>query len=111
MLYTLKEILENTKKEKYAVGAFNFNSFEDAQGMLDGAREMKSPIILMASMGAVRHIGTEQCVAIVRGMAKTAGIPVCLHLDHATDSGTDKRLYRCGVYFCYDRCVEKEIWR
>lgn len=85
MLYTLKEILENTKKEKYAVGAFNFNSFEDAQGMLDGAREMKSPIILMASMGAVRHIGTEQCVAIVRGMAKTAGIPVCLHLDHATD--------------------------
>lgn len=85
MLITLKDILKNTKKEKYAVGGFNFNSFEDAQGMIDGARELKSPIILMASMGAVRHMGIDQCVGIVRGMAKTAGIPVCLHLDHATD--------------------------
>lgn len=85
MLITLKDILKNTKKEKYAVGGFNFNSFEDAQGMIDGARELKSPIILMASMGAVKHMGIDQCVGIVRGMAKTAGIPVCLHLDHATD--------------------------
>ena len=84
-LVTLKEILRDTRKNHFAVGGFNFNSFEDAQGMVDGASELHSPIILMASVGAVRHMGIQQCVGMVKGMAEATDIPVCLHLDHATD--------------------------
>lgn len=84
-LVTLKEILRDTREKKYAVPAFNFNGYEDAQGMMDSAVKMRSPIILMASMGAARYIGLKQTVGMIKGMAESVDIPVCLHLDHATD--------------------------
>jgi ketose-bisphosphate aldolase len=84
-LVTLKEILMKTQKDGYAVGGFNFNGYEDAQGMVNGAAEKHSPIILMASMSSCKYIGLKQVVGMVRGMAEAVNIPVCLHLDHATD--------------------------
>ncbi len=84
-LVTLKEILKDTRERGYAVPAFNFNGYEDAQGMVDSAVRMRSPIILMASMGAVKYIGLKQTVGMIRGMAESVDIPICLHLDHATD--------------------------
>lgn len=84
-LVTLKEILRDTREKCYAVPAFNFNGYEDAQGMMDSAVKMRSPIILMASMGAAKYIGLKQTVGMIKGMAESVGIPVCLHLDHATD--------------------------
>lgn len=84
-LVTLKEILKETRVKNYAVPAFNFNGYEDAQGMMDSAVKMRSPIILMASMGAAKYIGLKQTVGMIKGMAESVDIPVCLHLDHATD--------------------------
>ncbi|MDR1469762.1 MAG: class II fructose-bisphosphate aldolase [Spirochaetaceae bacterium] len=84
-LVTLKEILAGTREGHYAVGGFNFNGYEDAQGMINGAAEKRSPIILMASLSACRYIGLKQTVGMIRGMAESVDIPVCLHLDHATD--------------------------
>jgi ketose-bisphosphate aldolase len=84
-LVTLKEILAGTREGQYAVGGFNFNGYEDAQGMINGAVEKRSPIILMASLGACKYIGLKQTVGMIRGMAESIDIPVCLHLDHATD--------------------------
>jgi len=84
-LVTLKEILKDTRKEHYAVPAFNFNGYEDAQGMVNCAAKMRTPIILMASMGATRYIGLKQIVGMIKGMAESVDVPICLHLDHATD--------------------------
>lgn len=95
-LVTLKEILANTRKEGYVVGAFNFNGYEDAQGIVDGAAEMRSPVIMMASMGACKYIGLHQTVGMVRGMAESVDIPICLHLDHATDLDYIKRAVEAG---------------
>lgn len=82
---TLKEILKGTRENRYAVGAFNFNSYEDLQGIINGALRKKSPVIVMASMGAVKYIGARTTAYMVRGIAEAVSIPVCLHLDHATD--------------------------
>jgi len=95
-LVTLKEILAGTRERGYAVGGFNFNGYEDAQGIIEGAVEKKSPVILMASMGAVQYIGLEQVVGMVKGMAQSVDIPVCLHLDHATDYALIKEAIRLG---------------
>ncbi|MCQ4937219.1 MULTISPECIES: class II fructose-bisphosphate aldolase [Anaerotignum] len=95
-LVTLKEILENTRKEGYAVGSFNFNGYEDAQGIINGAAEKNSPVILMASMGACKYIGLHQTVGMVKGMAASVDIPVCLHLDHATDMDYIKEAIKAG---------------
>jgi len=95
-LVTLKEILAGTRESGYAVGAFNFNGYEDAQGIIEGAVAKNSPVILMASMGAVGYIGLHQVAGMIKGMAESVDIPVCLHLDHATDYALIKEAVRAG---------------
>ncbi len=95
-LVTLKEILKNTRKEGYAVGAFNFNGYEDAQGIVQGAAEKNAPVILMSSMSVVKYMGPKQIVGLVKGMADSVDIPVCLHLDHATDVDLLKACVEAG---------------
>jgi ketose-bisphosphate aldolase len=84
-LTNLKELLREAKIGRYAVGSFNFNGYEDAQGIVNGAVAARSPVVLMASQGACKYIGLYQTAGMVSGMAKAADVPVCLHLDHATD--------------------------
>ncbi len=85
-LVTLKSVLAKAQKEKYGVGAFNFNGIEDARGILDAAAEKNSPIILMASVSAVKYMGgPEAVVGLIYGLTSELDIPVVLHLDHAED--------------------------
>jgi ketose-bisphosphate aldolase len=95
-LVTLRDILPRAQKEHYAVGAFNFNGYEDAAGIQLGAEQARSPVILMASQGACQYIGLYETVGIVRGLAKHSKAPLCLHLDHATDHDFIKEAIRAG---------------
>jgi len=95
-LVTLKEVLKGTRENGYAVGAFNFNSYEDAQGIINGAVAKKAPVIVMASMGAVKYIGLKTTAYMIKGMAESVDIPVCLHLDHATDHDMIKACINAG---------------
>ena len=95
-LVTLKEILKGTREGGYAVGGFNFNGHEDAQGIINGAAEKQSPVILMATMSTCKYIGMKQTVGMIRAMAEAVAIPVCLHFDHATDIELIKTAIREG---------------
>jgi ketose-bisphosphate aldolase len=95
-LVTLNDILPQAKKEHYAIGAFNFNGYEDAVGIHLGAEQAASPVILMASQGACQYIGLYETVGIVRGFAKHSKVPLCLHLDHATDYDFIKEAIKAG---------------
>ncbi|MDR3201131.1 MAG: class II fructose-bisphosphate aldolase [Spirochaetales bacterium] len=95
-LVTLKEILARTRAEHYAVGAFNFHGYEDAAGILLGAEQANSPVIMMASQGACQYIGLYETVGLIKGMAKKSKSPVCLHLDHATDYDFIKEAIKAG---------------
>ncbi len=95
-LVTLKEILKGTRENGYAVGGFNFNSYEDAQGIVDGAVRKKAPVILMASVGAVKYIGIRLTVYMIKAMAESVDVPVCLHLDHAEDPDLIKDCVKMG---------------
>ncbi len=80
----LKSVLEYTKDNSCAIGAFNFNGYEDVQGIVDAANELSSPVIVSASMTVVKYFGLKPLVGLVRGIAESVDIPVCLHLDHST---------------------------
>lgn len=95
-LVTLKEILADTRAKHYAVGGFNMNSYEDSEGMVMGAARKHSPIIIMTSMACVKYVGLPQLVGMIRGMGEYYKIPVCLHLDHATDYDLIKECIRAG---------------
>lgn len=64
-LLTIKQIMADSvrlattdadPKDRYAVGAFNFSTIPEMVGLVEGAREKNAPVILMASIGAVKYI-------------------------------------------------------
>ena len=95
-LVTLKEILSKTREEHYAVGAFNFSCPEDAEGIVMAGVAKNAPVILQVSINALKYNGLKACVGYIKGLAESVEIPVCLHLDHATDKEMIKECIREG---------------
>ena len=46
MLVTMKEMLEEARAKQYAVGAFEFWSYDSARAVLKVAKELGLPVIL-----------------------------------------------------------------
>lgn len=80
-------MLIKAKEEKYAVGAFNINSFQWAEAILEAAQEEHSPIIVASSDRLVDYLGGFKTIAaMVNSIVETKNItvPVALHLDHGS---------------------------
>jgi fructose-bisphosphate aldolase class II len=82
---TLKDIFEDARKNKYAVGQFNFSSLEQLQGIVMAGEKTKTPLICGTSSGESDFFGMEEAVACVKIMRERSGIPVFLNLDHGKD--------------------------
>ena len=87
-LVTLKSVIDESRGKGYAIGSFNFNGIEDARGIIEAAEEKNSPVILMASMSAVKYFGgVKPCAAFIRALAEDSPAPIVLHVDHCDDIG------------------------
>ena len=92
MLVTGSEILLKAHKEGYGVGAFNFVNFEMLNAIFVAAVEAKSPIIVQASEGAIKYMGIDMAVGMVKILSnRYPHIPVALHLDHGTSFESCKK--------------------
>jgi fructose-bisphosphate aldolase, class II len=87
MLVHIKDIVHHAQENRYGVGAFNVHNFETIIGVLKGAEEANSPIILQVSEGAIEYMGVNQIASIVNIAAREIALktPVALHLDHGKD--------------------------
>ncbi len=81
-LEILGKMYEKANREYYAIGQFNFSNLEFLQSALDAAEEMKSPVIVALSTGAIKYGGIKNLVALTSTMADQISAPVALHLDH-----------------------------
>ncbi len=84
VLYNLKEIIEMADKENRGIAAFNVFGFEDAKAVVLAAEKLNRPVALMANKDAIAHMGARMIGLIMREVAERAKVPVCVHLDHAT---------------------------
>jgi fructose-bisphosphate aldolase, class II len=82
-LYTGLEILQAARDGKYGVGAFNTNNMEVTQAILEAAEAHRSPVIVALSEGAIKY-GGRALIDMVMHEAKTASVPVAVHLDHGS---------------------------
>ena len=97
MLVSGVEILQKAHREGYGVGAFNFVNFEMLQAIFKAAVAKNSPLIVQASEGAIKYMGIDVAVALVRTLsARYPQIPVALHLDHGTSYESCVRAIRAG---------------
>ncbi|MBU0536367.1 MAG: class II fructose-1,6-bisphosphate aldolase [Nanoarchaeota archaeon] len=78
-------MLDKASKGKYAVGAFNINNMEFLQAAISAAENMKSPVMIATSQGAIKYAGMEYLKSMTYTAAELTKVPVCLHLDHGTD--------------------------
>lgn len=84
MLVTLAELLNQAKKERKAVGAFNATTLESMQGIIRAAEELDSPVILQHAQSHDNIIDLEEIGPILLYYAKRAKVPVAVHLDHGS---------------------------
>jgi fructose-bisphosphate aldolase class II len=84
-LVTSKEMFQKAYQGKYAIGAFNVNNMEIIQGIVDAAKEERSPIILQVSAGARKYAKPVYLKKLVEAAIMDSDLPIVLHLDHGED--------------------------
>ena len=87
MLVNSKEMLLVAKRNHYAVPQFNINNLEWAKYILEAMNELRKPVILGVSEGAINYMGGYKTVySLVKSLIEDLKIeiPVCLHLDHGS---------------------------
>ncbi|MBO0811479.1 MAG: class II fructose-bisphosphate aldolase, partial [Microlunatus sp.] len=83
---SLTDLLTPAAQQRRGVGAFNVFSIEHAEAHVAGAEQAGSPVVLQLSENAVRyHRGLEPIALATLSIARSAQVPVVVHLDHATD--------------------------
>jgi fructose-bisphosphate aldolase class II len=86
MLTTLKEVLADARKNRYAVPAFDCVEDVMVRAILETCQKMRSPVVLMCLIGPdLDGNGWTYIPSLIKAVADFHDIPVVLHLDHATD--------------------------
>ena len=96
MLVTMKEMLADAKAKHYAIPAFDVSNYEMMRAVLDVCEEERSPALLMGLGVDLQGKGLPLATAVVRAASDFYTVPVCFHLDHATDLDSVKAGIEAG---------------
>jgi len=81
-LVTMKSILSEAQKRRYAVGAFTFSSLDTAYAIIEAANKADMPVILQAGPLECDYAGLTELAEIAKFAVKRAAVPAALNLDH-----------------------------
>ena len=96
MLVTLKEVLDLAQKGNFAIPAFNVYNMETTMGVIQAAEEAKAPVIIQVYARLFQSGNAYYLAPSILAAAKQASVPVCFHLDHATDLELIKQAAAAG---------------
>ena len=81
-LVNTKQMFSDAITNGYAVPAFNIYNMETLSAVLDAARITHSPVILAVSESALKYMGTDMLIGMIRGANIEPHEQIALHLDH-----------------------------
>ena len=81
----MQDLLHHAYDNGYAVGAFDLVSLDFLEAIMAGAERAKAPVILSLAESHFDYFDFEQIMSAVETAAKSAQVPVAIHLDHGTD--------------------------
>lgn len=96
MLVTMKEMLKDAKEKHYAIPAFDVSNYEMMKAVLETCEEEKSPALLMGLGVDLEGRNMKLLTSMIKECSKHFDIPVCFHLDHATDFNFIKNAIDAG---------------
>ena len=85
MFVTMNEMLADAKKNHYAIPAFDVSNYEMMKAVLETCEEEKSPALLMTLGTDTQGRNLQLLSSMIKSASEYFKIPVCLHMDHATD--------------------------
>ena len=88
MLVNLTDLMQPALKQGYAVPCFNVFGYEDALAVVTAAEARNASVILAVNLDMTQFMPLEHIVGMLKPLAMSAKVPVCLHLDHNYDIPT-----------------------
>ncbi len=96
MLVSMKEMLADAQEKHYAIPAFDVSNYEMMRAVLEVCEEERAPALLMGLGVDLEGKGLPLIASMVSAASNHFSIPVCLHLDHATDLSFIKAACQAG---------------
>lgn len=96
MLVNLKEILKIAEQDKSAIGMFNATGFDSLQAVVSAAEELNKPVIIAHAEVHNVYNDISMVGPAMVAVAKSAKVPVCVHLDHGTSLDMVYKALRLG---------------
>ena len=112
MLVNFKDMLQDAKKNHYAVPHFNINNLEWTKYILEECEKLQVPVILGVSEGAAKYMGGYNTISnMTKGLIKDLdiSIPVCLHVDHGATIELCKEAIDAGFTSVMIDASKKEL--
>jgi fructose-bisphosphate aldolase class II len=81
-MHSLRDVLEQSQKDRVAIGHFNVGDWVLLKAVLASGRELKVPVVVGASEGEREFLGVRQLAALVRSLREEWGCPMFLNADH-----------------------------
>ncbi|WP_343248270.1 class II fructose-bisphosphate aldolase [Diplocloster hominis] len=109
----MQELLEDARKEKYAVGAFNCFNIEMVQGIISAAEEVNYPLILPLAESHIKFSDWELISYIMKNQSEKSTAKIALQLDHSKTFGTVEKALKAGfstvMFDGYELAFEEKI--
>jgi tagatose 1,6-diphosphate aldolase GatY/KbaY len=85
MLSSTKDLLEVARRHIYAIGAFNVYNLEGVRAVVQTAEKLQSPAMLQIHPSSLKY-GGSPLIALCLTAARSATVPIAVHLDHSTSA-------------------------
>lgn len=99
MIVNAKKMLKEARENRKCIAHFNINNLEWTKYILEKCNELKKPVIIGVSEGAIKYMGGYNVVShLVYSLVKDLNIDidVCLHLDHGSSIENCKKAIDSG---------------
>jgi fructose-bisphosphate aldolase class II len=81
-LVTMRELLEDARQRRYAVGMFDASDYHLAKSIVSAAEEMNAPVMLATAEVLLAYEELEYLAESFIYLAKKSRVPVCVFFDH-----------------------------
>ncbi len=77
-----RQLINDARKGKYAVGAFNMHNPETTEALVRAAEQAKAPVFLQVGRAIVPHMGVARAFEMTKRIAEESDAEFVVHLDH-----------------------------
>lgn len=96
-----RHLYQRTRRQKFAVGAFNIDNQETLIAVSRAAQKLNSPVLIEVSDGEVKALGLENIRDMVDNYRNEYGIEAYINLDHSPTVENCKRAIDAGFEFIH----------